>query len=157
MWFFIIASRFRRSAFWNRARGLLIGERMATYAIAASPALKAYFVNLMWQPGETTDFRASDHVAAIHRHAKLPILDFCVVNTSPIRGKVLARYQASEARPVEIDIENLQRMGLKVIAADLLRMSAIRAQDTIRHDRSVIGAIAFELAQEGYKRKLKRK
>ena len=28
-------------------------------AIAKSPALKAYFVNLMWQPGETTDFRAS--------------------------------------------------------------------------------------------------
>ena len=27
------------------------------------PALKAYFVNLMWQPGETTNFRASDHVA----------------------------------------------------------------------------------------------
>ena len=28
-------------------------------AIAASPALKAYFVNLMSQPGETTHFRAS--------------------------------------------------------------------------------------------------
>ena len=37
-------------------------------AIAASPALKAYFVNLMSQPGETTDFRASDHVQAILRH-----------------------------------------------------------------------------------------
>ena len=37
-------------------------------AIAASPALKAYFVNLMSQPGETTNFRASDHVAAILRH-----------------------------------------------------------------------------------------
>src|SRR5271155_195396 len=61
-------------------------------AIASSPATKAYFVNLMSQPGETNNFSASDHVAAIHRHAKLPILDFCVVNTSPIRGKVLARY-----------------------------------------------------------------
>ena len=37
-------------------------------AIAASPALKAYFVNLMSQPGETTNFRASDHVAALLRH-----------------------------------------------------------------------------------------
>ena len=37
-------------------------------AIAKSPALKAYFVNLMWQPGETTNFRASDHVQAILRH-----------------------------------------------------------------------------------------
>ena len=38
-------------------------------AIAASPAVKAYFVNLMSQPGETTGLRASDHVAALLRHA----------------------------------------------------------------------------------------
>jgi len=31
--------------------------------------VKAYFMNLMWQPGETAEFRASDHIRAIHRHA----------------------------------------------------------------------------------------
>jgi uncharacterized cofD-like protein len=126
-------------------------------AIAESPALKAYFVNLMSQPGETTNFRASDHVAAIYRHTKLPILDVCVVNTRPVRGRVLDRYQASAARPVENDIENLERMGLKVIEADLLRMSGKRVQEKIRHDSSVIGAIAFDLARKGYKRKLNKK
>ena len=126
-------------------------------AIAASPALKAYFLNLMSQPGETTNFRASDHVEAIDRHAKLPILDVCVVNTRPIRGKVLDRYQANAARPVENDFENLERLGLKVIATDLLRMSGIRKQEKIRHDSSVIGAIAFELAQKGHRRKSKKK
>src|SRR5579864_5226448 len=34
-------------------------------ALAASPAVKAYFANLMTQPGETTGMRASDHVAAL--------------------------------------------------------------------------------------------
>src|SRR5262249_3692748 len=38
-------------------------------AIRRSAAVKCYFVNLMSQPGETTEFRASDHVRAIHRHA----------------------------------------------------------------------------------------
>src|SRR6266699_500023 len=38
-------------------------------AIRRSPAVKAYFVNLMWQPGETMSFRASDHVRAICNHA----------------------------------------------------------------------------------------
>ena len=38
-------------------------------AIRNSPALKCYFVNLMWQPGETDEFRASDHVRVLHRHA----------------------------------------------------------------------------------------
>jgi uncharacterized cofD-like protein len=126
-------------------------------AIARSPALKAYFMNLMSQPGETTNFCASDHVAAIHRHAKSPILDVCVVNSHPIRGKVLDQYQASAARPVENDFENLERMGLKVIAADLLLMSGNRVQEKIRHDSSVIGAIAFDLARKGHKRKLRRK
>ncbi len=126
-------------------------------AIAESRALKAYFVNLMSQPGETTNFRASDHVSAILRHAKLPILDVCVVNSHAIRGKVLDRYRANAARPVENDMDNLERMGLKVIAEDLVRLSVRRAPEKIRHDSSVIGAIAFELAQKGQRRKLKRK
>jgi uncharacterized cofD-like protein len=119
--------------------------------------LKAYFVNLMSQPGETTNFRASDHVSAIYRHSKLPILDICVVNTHAIRGKVLDRYRANAARPVENDIENLEGLGLKVVAEDLLRMAGNRVQEKIRHDSSVIAAIAFKLAQKGHKRKTKRK
>lgn len=126
-------------------------------AIAASPALKAYFVNLMSQPGETTNFRASDHVDAIYRHTRKPILDVCVVNTHPIRGKVLDRYQARAARPVENDLENLEKLGLKVVAADLLRISGKQVKEKIRHDSNVLGAIAFELAQKGFKRKMKKK
>src|SRR6202051_2513812 len=81
-------------------------------AIAASPARKAYFVNLMTQPGETDNFRASDHTAAIHRHCAAPIMDVCVVNTRKIEGQVVDRYRAKAAQPIENDIENLERMGL---------------------------------------------
>lgn len=126
-------------------------------AIAESRATKAYFSNLMSQPGETTNFRASDHVAAIYRHARRPILDVCVLNTHPIRGRVLESYEAQAAKPVENDIENLEKMGLKVVGADLLRMSGNRTQERIRHDSSVIGAIALELARKAYKKKWKKK
>src|SRR5579864_4424139 len=53
-------------------------------AIRRSPAVKVYFVNLMWQPGETTDFRASDHIRAIHKHAGGKLLDYAVINIRPI-------------------------------------------------------------------------
>jgi uncharacterized cofD-like protein len=76
-------------------------------AIAASRAVKAYFVNLMWQPGETTNFSASDHVAAIHRNCGLPLIDVCVINTQPVAGRALVRYRANAARPVENDLANL--------------------------------------------------
>ena len=59
-------------------------------AIAASPALKVYFTNLMTQPGETTGMGASDHMAALIRHAGrrgARLLNVCVVNTGPDSAK----------------------------------------------------------------------
>lgn len=128
-------------------------------AIAMSPALKVYFLNLMSQPGETTNFRASDHVAAILRHTgrtwRRSLIDVCVVNSRPIRGTALRHYQARAARPVEIDAENLERMGMRVIGSDLLRMAGSPAQEKIRHDQGAVAAVAIELAQEGHRAKLK--
>jgi uncharacterized cofD-like protein len=127
-------------------------------AIERSPALKAYFVNLMSQPGETTNFRASDHVAAVMRHAGRArrLIDVCVVNTQPIQRKALDRYQERAAQPVENDVQNLKRLGLKVIGVDLVRMGGRRIDKTdpkIRHDQSVIGAVTLELAQKGRRAK----
>jgi len=121
-------------------------------AIAASQATKAYFMNLMWQPGETTNFRASDHVSALLRHSgrhKRPLLDVCVVNTRSFSKQALQRYRAQDAQPVENDTEMLRRMGLKVVEADLLRLKARQIGDKIRHDPGSLAAVAMELAQEG--------
>jgi uncharacterized cofD-like protein len=118
-------------------------------AMAASRARKAYFMNLMSQPGETTGFRASDHVEAIHRHCGCPVIDMCVVNTRKIVGRALDRYQAQAAQPVENDLKNLKRLGLKVRGVDLVRMSAEKAPGMIRHDPTALGAVVVELALEG--------
>ncbi len=124
-------------------------------AIAASPALKAYFVNLMSQPGETTSFRASDHAEAVLRHCgrARPVIDVCVVNTAPLPGRVVHRYRAQSAQPVENDLENLTALGLDVLATDLLRMPRAPSGEKIRHDPGVTGAVALELAQQGRRRK----
>jgi uncharacterized cofD-like protein len=126
-------------------------------AIAKSPALKAYFVNLMSQPGETTNFRASDHVRAVLRHCGRagPMIDVCVVNTAPLWGRALDKYQAQSAQPVENDIEDLAGLGIDVLATDLLRMSRARPDQKIRHDPGVIGAVALELALQGRRKKRK--
>jgi len=126
-------------------------------AIRQSPALKVYFVNLMSQPGETTNFRASDHVKALLRHAGRGrrLIDVCVVNTQPIQRKVLDRYQANAAQAVENDLETLKRMGLKVVGADLVRMAGRVTDQKIRHDQSVLGAVTLELAQKARRAKAK--
>jgi uncharacterized cofD-like protein len=111
-------------------------------AIESSRALKAYFVNLMWQPGETIDFGASDHVAAIHRHAGRKLLDVVVVNTGKISPEQLEKYAAQKAFPVVNDIDKLEAMGLKVVGADLLSDSP-----TVRHNPQAAGEIAVQLAR----------
>ena len=79
----------------------------------------------------------------------------CVINTRAITCKVVDRYSARDAQPVENDVENLERMGLRVVGTDLLRMSGARKQEKIRHDQSVLGAVVLELAQKGRRAKLK--
>jgi uncharacterized cofD-like protein len=125
-------------------------------AIAASRALRVYFVNLMSQPGETTGLRASDHLAALYRHcpaAARNLVDCCVINSRPIEGKVLERYRQQAARPVENDIAKLKKMGVRIVATDLLRIQGRLPKGKIRHDSGAIAAVAIELARQE-KRKL---
>ncbi|SRR5579883_916273 len=117
-------------------------------AIRRSPAVKVYFVNLMWQPGETTDFRASDHIRAIHRHAGGKLLDYAVVNIRPIPSAMKQRYARQSALPVENDIDSIFKMGLKVMAGKLAQLS-----DKVRHDPAATAALVIKLAQEGRLRK----
>ena len=121
-------------------------------AIAASPAIKAYFANLMSQPGETVNYRASDHVRAIHEHTNCKVIDVCVVNNKPIRGQVLRRYAAQAAQPVENDVQELVALGLDVVEADLLRMTPIRGNAPIRHDSGALAAVAIEIVRRGNRR-----
>jgi uncharacterized cofD-like protein len=118
-------------------------------AIKRSRALKAYFVNLMWQPGETIGFSASDHVAAIHEHAGADLLDLVVVNTTPIRPGQRRKYAAEQAQPVANDVGKLAAMGVEVVEAELLAPGAI-----VRHDSGVAAAIAMDLARRGRERRL---
>jgi uncharacterized cofD-like protein len=119
-------------------------------AIRRSRAIKAYFVNLMWQPGETTNFRASDHVRAIHRHAGGALLDFAILNTGQIRPSLVRRYARQHAAPVENDIDEIVAMGVNVVCANLVQQSGV-----VRHNPDAIAAMAMELAAKGRKRRQK--
>jgi uncharacterized cofD-like protein len=117
-------------------------------AIRKSKAVKAYFVNLMSQPGETTEFRASDHIQVIHQHAGGKLLDYAIVNVRPITSAIKQRYAQMEALPVENDIDALFKMGLKVMAGKLADLT-----DKVRHDSAATAAMVVKLAQEGRRRR----
>lgn len=114
-------------------------------AIERSPAMKAYFVNLMWQPGETIDFSASQHVEAIHAHAGRPLTDCVVLNSSPIPAGLKRKYARAHVRPVENDVDRLEAMGLKVVTADLVAVAGAR-QNKVRHSPEALADVVIDLA-----------
>jgi uncharacterized cofD-like protein len=118
-------------------------------AIRQSHAHKAYFVNLMTQPGETTNFSASDHVRAVDEHAGGKVFDSVVVSTSRIPVAVRRDYARQDSAPIEIDVATLEEMGLEVIGASLLQKGR-----KVRHNPAAIARVAVELAAEARKRRL---
>lgn len=116
-------------------------------AIRRSRALKACLMNLMWQPGETINFRASDHIDAIHRHAGGNLVDIAVLNSRPIGEALLRKYEMEHARPVENDIERLREMNVEVAAADLLLEAG-----TVRHNPAALAALVMDLVREARRR-----
>jgi uncharacterized cofD-like protein len=118
-------------------------------AIRKSGAIKAYFVNLMWQPGETMEFTASDHVRALHKHAGGKLVDYVVLNNQPVKASLRRRYARQEAKPVKNDFDALFGMGLKIMAGNLL----IGEDNKVRHNPEEIAAVALKLALEARSRK----
>jgi uncharacterized cofD-like protein len=127
----------------------LLVEGIAS-AIRRSRALKAYIVNLMWQPGETMNFTASDHIRAIHKHAGGKVIDCAIVNVAPIRMAVRKRYERQQALPVENDLDRILKMGVRVVSGRLLQESK-----KVRHDPELTAAVAVRLAHEGRRRRRK--
>ena len=124
-------------------------------AIKASRALKVYFVNLMWQPGETINFAASQHVSAIHSHAGLDLIDCVVLNSGAIPVSLRRRYAKVHVRPVENDFDVLEHMGLMVVTADLVG-DASTVPHKVRHSPPAIAEVAIDLAQRSRAYRMRR-
>jgi uncharacterized cofD-like protein len=114
-------------------------------AIQRSPALKVYFVNLMWQPGETINLAASQHVEAIHQHAKRGLIDCVVLNTGIISPALKRKYARAHVKPVENDLDTLNKMGLKVVTSDLVGDAAMVPRK-VRHNPAAATEIVIDLA-----------
>jgi uncharacterized cofD-like protein len=121
-------------------------------AIRRTAAIKAYYVNLMWQPCETMNFKASDHVRAIVDHGGVGLVEYAIVNTGLVRPSLRKKYARQQVQPVEVDLEALYDVGLEVVAGNLLLESA-----TVRHNPELVAAIAVQLAREGRLRQLRRR
>lgn len=108
---------------------LLIEE--VVEAMERSRARCVYIANLMTQPGETQHYSVADHVRAIYEHTRKGLFDFVVINRAPMPPRLLRRYRAQGAEPVDPSLPELERMGLRYLTGDLLHQDGV-----IRHDQA---------------------
>lgn len=110
-------------------------------AIRESQAPVVYISNLMWQPGETDGYSASDHLSAMHEHSSPDLVDMVVLSSTRIPAAARRRYADYEAQPVKNDHQRLQRMGVRIIQEDLTATDR-----TIRHDPERLAHLLVRLA-----------
>lgn len=114
------------SLYTSIAPNLLIPE--LTDALLSSRAPRLYICNVMTQPGETDDFKVSDHVKALQQLAGPDIVQFVLVNED-LPQRLLEKYEVKGQYPVDYDPETCVGLGVKVLMAPLLDEG-----DMVRHD-----------------------
>ncbi|MBR1420865.1 MAG: YvcK family protein [Selenomonadaceae bacterium] len=112
-------------------------------AIRKSKALKIYICNVMTQPGETDGYSVSDHARAIIDHAGEGVIDYVLVNSTPISDAMKDHYAHEGAFPVEIDEEKIHALGLGFVQSDI-----INETDVIRHDPSKLANAVMKMIDD---------
>jgi uncharacterized cofD-like protein len=110
-------------------------------ALASSPAVKVYVVNVMTQPGETDGYTAADHIRAVVDHGGQQIIDWALVNTQGPVGGTLVRYREEGAEPVSVNRQELEGFGLRIKEAPLLYVNDMARHDPDKLAQSVLALL----------------
>jgi uncharacterized cofD-like protein len=106
-------------------------------AIAGAKAVKVFVCNLMTEANESLNMSAAQHIQAIYAHARQPVFDFALVNSTPVSAAMKERYAEEHAGQVECDIAAIEALGVKCITGNFIEES-----DFARH---ATGRLCLEL------------
>ena len=96
-----------------------------------SKAKIIYVCNIMTQPGETDNFKVSDHVRLLNQYLGRRKIDAVIVNNGEIDSAIVENYETTEQKDlVEVDRSNLQSYNLDIIENDYISIE----NSMIRHN-----------------------
>lgn len=93
-------------------------------ALEKSKAKIMYVCNAMTQPGETDDFKATDHVRMLNKYLGKRKVDILIANNGKIEPYLAKKYETLEQKdPVVYDYKNFKNYDMRVIGDDLIAIS----------------------------------
>ena len=108
-------------------------------AIDNSKADIMYICNIVTQPGETDDFKASDHINLINDYLGRKKIKVGIFNKEEMDPVLVKKYETEEQKdPVILDKENIN--NIEIIEDDLITSD----EGVFRHDTTRLGFHIFE-------------
>lgn len=114
-------------------------------AIQKSKAPKLYICNLVTQPGETDDYKVSDHIKVLEEYLGVGTINMVLANDVAIPHALVEKYATEEQKdPVILDEEKLQEMNIRVIKDKIYTVE----DGYLRHDTLKTAYLVFSVLME---------
>lgn len=114
-------------------------------AVQKSKAKKIFVLNLMTKYGQTTKYKASDHIRDLGQYIGKYVLDFVIINTKKPRRETLLWYSDYSEQPV---IDDLKEDSYQIVRANLIKDAIILQEKADVLKRSFIRHNPEKLATE---------
>lgn len=93
-------------------------------ALNNSKAKIMYACNMMTQPGETDNYKASDHIIALNKYLDKRKVDVIIGNNGIIEKDILIKYETLEQKDqVIFDVDKLEKLGIEIINNDYVTIT----------------------------------
>ena len=113
-------------------------------SVRKSNAIKIYISNIMTQPGETDNFAVSDHLKTLRKYGGRDIVDYVIANVDKESLENANQYELDGAQPVELDKENIEKLGINIVEANLVKLK----NGLVRHDSENLAEILIQTIME---------
>ena len=109
-------------------------------AIDRSQGKIMYACNMVTQPGETEDFKVSDHIRLLNQYLGKRKIDVVIANDGAIDEEMAKRYESIEQKdPVFLDREETGELVERIISDDYVTVK----NNLLRHDVLKLGMHIF--------------
>lgn len=118
-------------------------------AIDESKAKIVYCCNLFTQPGETDNFKVSDHVKTLNDYLGNKKIKYVIANKEKIADELIEKYATEEQKDLVIlDKEETELLGTEVISDDLayIRKDFEEKKNVYRHNYEKLGFLINTIA-----------